>query len=143
MCSTVVLESRLDQGLAMSSRRGLVAGEEPVQGVDRGGEAALCDWWTRVEGCEFLSMELEAVMRVSESNGSLLKRASVLAFFGPGRLLLVRCVAKERINSGRRKGAALQQGTRLSCLSPLTRSLSRQKKHVLHRAPFCPCSALL
>jgi hypothetical protein len=41
MCSTVVLESRLDQGLAMSSRRGLVAGEEPVQGVDRGEEAAM------------------------------------------------------------------------------------------------------
>jgi hypothetical protein len=45
MCDTVVLEGRRsEQSLAMSSRRGLFAGEKPVQGVvDRGGrKAAMC-----------------------------------------------------------------------------------------------------
>jgi hypothetical protein len=44
MCDTVVLEGRRsEQSLAMLSRRGLVAGEKPVQGVvDRGGERQLC-----------------------------------------------------------------------------------------------------
>jgi len=42
MRGTVVLGSRSDQSLAMWSRRGLGAGEEPVAGVDRGKQAAMC-----------------------------------------------------------------------------------------------------
>jgi hypothetical protein len=55
--------------------QGVATGGQPVDGVDRGRETVMC-----LGRGEFLGMGLEAVMSVSEINGSVLKRASLLLF---------------------------------------------------------------
>lgn len=87
-----------------------------------------------------IRLELEAVIRVSKINGRLLKRGSAVAFSVPGRLLLVRmCFAKEEFLVRRKKRrSSSTQGTKVSCLSRLTRSLSRLEKRGVAPSPFLP-----
>jgi hypothetical protein len=72
-----------------------------------------------------------------------LKRAPRVAFCGAGRLLLLGSLAKEKILSDGRKGAAAPARDK-SVLSISTDSLSvTAEVRWCTEAPFCPCSAPL
>ncbi|KAG9679990.1 carrier protein YMC2, partial [Aureobasidium melanogenum] len=84
---------------------------------------------------EFLGMELEAVMSVSEINGSVLKRASLLLFPVLGVCARATILQGEKLQSQQKKKA---QQLRQGCMFAMTRYLSRQKKREVASSPFLP-----
>ncbi|KAH0207520.1 carrier protein YMC2, partial [Aureobasidium melanogenum] len=80
-------------------------------------------------------MELEAVMSVSEINGSVLKRASLLLFPVLGVCARATILQGEKLQSQQKKKA---QQLRQGCMFAMTRYLSRQKKREVASSPFLP-----